>query len=114
LARFAEANSLPVACAFRAQDVFDNTHAHYAGDVGIAINPKLAARVRAADVLLVIGERLGEMVTSGYSLLAVPPPEQSLIHLHPGGDELGRVYQPALAIESSLPGFTAAPAASAS
>jgi acetolactate synthase-1/2/3 large subunit len=72
LARFAEANALPVACAFRAQDLFDNTHAHYAGDVGIGPNPKLAARVREADVLLVIGERLGEMVTGGYTLLAAP------------------------------------------
>jgi acetolactate synthase-1/2/3 large subunit len=111
LRRFAEANALPVACAFRSQDVFENAHAHYAGDVGIGINPKLAARVRDADVLLVIGERLGEMVTGGYTLLAAPEPKQSLIHVHPGGEELGRVYQPTLAIESSLPEFTAALAA---
>ncbi|TMH00943.1 MAG: thiamine pyrophosphate-binding protein, partial [Betaproteobacteria bacterium] len=69
LADFAQANALPVACAFRNQDIFDNAHANYAGDVGIGINPKLAARVRSADVLLVIGERLGEMVTGGYTLL---------------------------------------------
>ena len=111
LRRFAEANALPVACAFRSQDVFENAHAHYAGDVGIGINPKLAARVRDADVLLVIGERLGEMVTGGYTLLAVPQPKQSLIHVHPGAEELGRVYQPTVAIESSLPEFTAALAA---
>ncbi|HEX5864258.1 MAG TPA: thiamine pyrophosphate-binding protein [Casimicrobiaceae bacterium] len=102
LARFAEANALPVACAFRNQDAFDNRHPNYAGDVGIGINPKLAARVRDADVLLVIGERLGEMVTGGYTLLAVPQPEQALIHVHPGADELGRVYQPALAIEAAV------------
>ena len=102
LARFAEANALPVACAFRNQDVFDNRHPNYAGDIGIGINPKLAARVRDADVLLVIGERLGEMVTGGYSLLEAPQPKQSLIHVHPGTDELGRVYQPALAIEASI------------
>jgi len=102
LARFAEANALPVACAFRNQDVFDNRHLNYAGDVGIGINPKLAARIRDADVLLVIGERLGEMVTGGYTLLAVPQPKQALIHVHPGVDELGRVYQPALAIEASV------------
>ena len=113
LARFAEANALPIACAFRVQDVFDNNHPQYAGDVGIGPNPKLAARVRDADVLLVIGERLGEMVTGGYSLLSVPEPKQSLIHVHPGGDELGRVYQPALAIESSLAEFAAAAAAMA-
>src|SRR5438105_3643401 len=64
LRRFAETTGLGVACAFRHQDLFDNRHAQYAGDVGIAINPKLAARVRDADVLLVIGERLGEMTTS--------------------------------------------------
>jgi acetolactate synthase-1/2/3 large subunit len=96
LARFAEANALPVACAFRNQDVFDNRHPNYAGDIGIAINPRLAARVRDADVLLVIGERLGEAVTGGYTLLAAPQPHQALIHVHPGGDELGRVYQPKL------------------
>src|SRR5438874_6458013 len=81
LARFAEASALPVACAFRNQDVFDNRHPNYAGDVGIGINPKLAARIRVADVLLVIGERLGEMVTSGYTLLAAPQSKQTLIHM---------------------------------
>src|SRR5436190_866722 len=81
-----------VARAFRNQDVFDNRHANYAGDVGIGINPRLAARVRDANVLLVIGERLGEMVTGGYALLEAPQPKQALIHVHPGADELGRVY----------------------
>ena len=111
LIRFAEASALPVACAFRNQDLFDNRHPNYAGDVGIGINPKLAARVRNADVLLVIGERLGEMVTSGYTLLAAPKPEPALIHVHPGAEELGRVYQPALALECSIAPFCAALAA---
>jgi acetolactate synthase-1/2/3 large subunit len=74
LQRFAEANHLPVACAFRFQDLLDNAHPNYVGDVGIGINPKLAARVREADVILAIGPRLGEMTTSGYSLLASPVP----------------------------------------
>jgi acetolactate synthase-1/2/3 large subunit len=106
--RFAEANTLPVACAFRNQDLFDNSHELYAGDVGIAINPRLAARVRDADVLLVAGERLGEMTTGGYTLLNVPQPGQTLIHVHPGSEELGRVFQPALAIQASMPAFAAA------
>lgn len=122
LADFAHANGLPVACAFRRQDLFDHRDPHYAGDVGIGIDPALAARVREADVLLVLGERLGEMTTGGYTLLDVPVPRQRLIHVHPSPDELGRVYQPALAIAATplafltamaaLPGF-AAPAASA-
>jgi acetolactate synthase-1/2/3 large subunit len=102
-----------VACAFRHQDLFDNRHANYVGDVGIGINPKLAARVRDADVLLVIGERLGEMTTSGYTLLAVPAPVQTLIHVHPGAEELGRVYQPALAIAATPGAFLAALSAEA-
>ena len=106
--RFAETNPLPIACAFRAQDLFDNTHPLYAGDVGIAINPKLAARVRDADVLIVAGERLGEMTTGGYTLLSAPQPRQTLIHVHPGSEELGRVFQPALAIQASMPAFAAA------
>jgi acetolactate synthase I/II/III large subunit len=111
LRSLSERTGLPVACAFRHQDLFDNRHPNYAGDVGIAINPKLAARVRDADVLLVIGERLGEMTTSGYSLLDVPAPRQTLIHVHPGSGELGRVYQPALAINATPREFVDALAA---
>jgi acetolactate synthase I/II/III large subunit len=108
LVRFAEASQLPIACAFRRQDVFDNAHPLYAGDVGIGINPKLAMRVREADVLLVIGERLGEMTTSGYTLLDVPVPSQTLVHVHPDAMKLGRVYQPALAIAATPGAFLTA------
>ena len=108
LRRFAEVSGLPVACAFRHQDLFDNRHPNYAGDVGIGINPKLAGRVRDADVLLVIGERLGEITTSAYSLLEVPQPRQALIHVHPSAEELGRVYQPALAIAATPEAFLSA------
>ena len=107
IALFAEAYSLPVACGFRSQDLFDNSHAQYAGDVGIAINPKLAARVRDADLLIVVGERLGEMTTGGYSLIRPPLPGPRLVHVHPGAEELGSVYQPALAIQASMPAFAA-------
>ncbi|MCU0939771.1 MAG: thiamine pyrophosphate-binding protein, partial [Burkholderiaceae bacterium] len=103
--RWAEANHLPVACAFRFQDLFDNRHPNYIGDVGIGINPKLAQRVRDADLLIAIGPRLGEMTTSGYALLEAPRPKQALVHVHQGIEELGRVYQPALAICSGMPQF---------
>jgi len=98
LVSFAEANALPVACAFRFQDLLDNEHPHYAGDVGIGINPKLAARVKEADVLIAIGPRLGEMTTGGYTLLAAPVPAQRLVHIHPDPEELGSVYQAELMI----------------
>jgi acetolactate synthase-1/2/3 large subunit len=111
LRAFAERTALPVACAFRHQDLIDNRHPNYAGDVGIGINPRLASRVRDADVLLVIGERLGEMTTSGYTLVEVPVPRQTLVHVHPGSDELGRVYQPSLAINATPLEFLAALAA---
>jgi acetolactate synthase I/II/III large subunit len=108
LQRWAEANGLAVGTSFRCQDLFDNRSANYAGDVGIGINPKLAERVRNADVLLVIGPRLGEMTTSGYSLLESPVPKQSLVHVHAGAEELGQVFRPALAINSGYPQFVQA------
>ena len=109
--RFAEANQLPVACAFRFQDLLDNNHAQYVGDVGIGINPILAERVRTADVLLVVGARLGEMTTSGYTLLESPVPRQRLIHVHSGAEEIGRVFQPELGIVSAPGPFARAAAA---
>ncbi|MCP4327182.1 MAG: thiamine pyrophosphate-binding protein [Alphaproteobacteria bacterium] len=107
---FAEAFDLPVAASFRCMDYFDNTHPNYAGDLGYVANPKLAERVRAADLLLVVGDRLGEVTSASYSLLAVPRPSQALVHVHPGAEELGRVYQPELSIHASIPGFAAAAA----
>jgi len=103
LARFAEANRLPVGCAFRFQDLLDNAHPNYVGDVGIGINPKLAARIKNADLVLAIGPRLGEMTTGGYTLLASPVPQQKLVHIHTAAEELGSVYQADLMIASGMP-----------
>jgi acetolactate synthase I/II/III large subunit len=102
---FLEANELPAGAAFRRQDALDNASPSYVGDVGIGLNPKLAARVRDADLLLVVGPRLGEMTTSGYTLLRSPTPEQTLVHVHPGAEELGRVYRPELPILAGMEQF---------
>ncbi len=108
LQAFAETHALPVACAFRFQDLFDNHHPHYIGDVGIAINPALAARLREAELIVAIGARLGEMTTSGYALIEAPVPRQTLVHVHPDPEELGRVYQPTLAINAGMRTFASA------
>jgi acetolactate synthase-1/2/3 large subunit len=100
--RFAEAWGLPVACAFRFQDSFDNRHAQYVGDLGTGVSPRLAARVREADLVLAVGVRLGEMTTGGYAHLVPPRPAQKLIHLHPGPEELGRVYAADLLLQASM------------
>jgi acetolactate synthase I/II/III large subunit len=100
--RFAENWKLPVGCAFRFQDLFDNRHPNYAGDVGIGLNPKLAERIRQADLVIAIGPRLGEMTTSGYTLLQPPRPAQKLVHIHAGPEELGRVYAADLLMQSSM------------
>jgi acetolactate synthase-1/2/3 large subunit len=102
LQRFAENWQLPVGCAFRFQDTFDNRHPNYAGDVGIALNPKLAQRIRESDLVIAIGPRLGEMTTSGYTLLDVPRPKQKLVHIHAGAEELGRVYAADLLLQASM------------
>lgn len=105
LQQFAQTQDVPVTCAFRFQDVFNNAHGHYAGDVGIGINPKLAARIRGSDLVIAIGPRLGEMTTSGYELLHAPVPQQRLVHVHSGAGELGRVYQADLMINATMPEF---------
>ena len=108
LTAFLEANAIPAGAAFRRQDAIDNDSPSYCGDVGIGINPALAERVRSADVLLVVGPRLGEMTTSRYSLLRVPTPEQTLVHVHPGAEELNRVYQATVPVLSTPEAFAAA------
>ena len=102
LQRFAENWQLPVGCGFRFQDTFDNRHPLYAGDVGIGINPKLAQRVKDADLIIALGVRLGEMTTGGYTLLTPPRPAQQLVHIHAGPEELGRVYAADLLLQASM------------
>jgi acetolactate synthase-1/2/3 large subunit len=108
MARFAERFALPVATTFRRAHLFDPLHPCYAGDLGIGPNPKLLARVQEADLILLIGGRLGEMPSQGYTLLDIPGPRQTLVHVHPGIEELGRVYRPALAIHATPTAFAAA------
>jgi acetolactate synthase-1/2/3 large subunit len=102
---FAEQQVLPVAASFRCQDLFDNRHPNYVGDLGFAASAQLLSAVKEADLLLVVGSRMGEVSTGGYAALEIPVPRQTLIHIHQGIEELGRVYQPALAINSSMSTF---------
>jgi acetolactate synthase-1/2/3 large subunit len=107
-AAFAEANGLPVACTFRRQDLLDNEHPSYVGDLGTATPGPLADRVKQADVLLVVGTRLGEVPTQGYTLVTPPRPKQTLIHVHADAEELGRVYQADVAINAGPAEWAAA------
>ena len=102
LQRFAENWKVPVGNAFRFQDTFDNFHPQYAGDVGIGLNPKLAARIRESDLVIAIGPRLGEMTTGGYALLKAPRSQQQLVHIHASAEELNRVYEADLAINATM------------
>jgi len=105
---FAEASGLPVVASFRRQDLFDNAHDNYAGHLGLGINPRLAEKVRSADLLVVLGSRLSEVTSGGYTLIASPCPEQRLVHVHPDPEELGRVYQATLFINSGTAAFASA------
>lgn len=96
---------IPVACTFRRQSIIDNHSSVYAGDLGIAANPELVRRIQSSDLLILIGGRLSEIPSQGYTLLSVPSPDQPLVHVHPGAEELGRVYTPALAINASPENF---------
>ncbi|HET7193208.1 MAG TPA: thiamine pyrophosphate-binding protein [Pseudolabrys sp.] len=108
LLRFAERFALPVATTFRRGHLIDAMHPCYAGDFGIGPNPKLLARVKGADLVLLIGGRFSEMSSQGYTIFAIPEPQTKLVHVHPGADELGRVYHPHLAINAAPTAFCAA------
>lgn len=95
---FAKRWDMPVAAAFRFQDYMDNRHPNYVGCVGIGIEAKLSDAVKNADVLVVVGARMGEATSSGYTLLDIPNPKQYFVHVHPSPDELGTVYRPDLPI----------------
>jgi acetolactate synthase-1/2/3 large subunit len=107
LQRFAERFALPVATTFRRGHLFDALHECYAGDLGIGPNPKLIARIKAADLVLLIGGRMGEIPSQSYSLFEIPGPRQTFVHVHPGAEELGRVYHPHLAIHAAPTAFAA-------
>jgi acetolactate synthase-1/2/3 large subunit len=105
---FAEASELPVAVSFRCQDYVDNRSSVYCGHLTIGPDPRLARRVADADLIIALGGRLGDVTTGGYTLLDVPEPRQTLVHIHPDPDELGRVYRPHLGIAATLPEAAAA------
>ena len=105
---FAAANGLPVAVSFRRQDYFDNGHPNYGGDVGIHLNPDLAARIREADLLIVMGSRMSEKSSADYKLIGIPETGFRLVHVHPDPHEIGRVYRPALGIAATARGFAEA------
>src|SRR5207248_7565011 len=110
-ARFATANDLPVCCSFRRQDVVDNRLPRFVGDLGTGASAALVARFKAADLVLAVGARIGEITSQSYTLLGVPDPGKTLIHVHAAAEELGRVFRATLAIQSGMPEFAAAAAA---
>jgi acetolactate synthase-1/2/3 large subunit len=105
ITRFAENFALPVATSYRRLPLFDPLHPCYAGDLGLGPNPKLVARVKAADLVTLVGGRLGEIPSQGYTLFDIPGPQTKLVHIHPGAEELGRVYRPHLAIHAAPTAF---------
>ena len=111
IARFSMANELPVCCSFRRQDIVDNRLSCFVGDLGTGAAPSLVARIKAADLVLAVGARIGEITSQGYTLLSVADPGMTLIHVHAAAEELGRVFRPTLAIQSGMPEIASALAA---
>jgi acetolactate synthase-1/2/3 large subunit len=96
VADWSERLGLPVALSFRRKDILSNDRPNYAGDLGLGCNPKLTAWAKAADLVIAIGARLGENPTQGYTLFDRNLTAERLIHIHPGSEELGRVWKPSL------------------
>ena len=108
LTALSERHSLPVAVSFRRQTLFPRDHANFAGDMGLGADPALVAYAKNADLILLLGGRMSEMPSQGYTLLDIPTPQQRLIHVHPGIEEIGRVYQPEIGINCAPPQFLTA------
>ena len=108
LTRFAERFDLPLIASFRRSSVVDNDHPNFAGELGLGVNPKLKARVEAADLVLLIGGRMAETPSQSYTLFGIPAPRQALVHVHADAAEIGRVYHPSLGIVATPPAFCAA------
>lgn len=108
MARFSERFDLPVVASFRRQMLFPADHPNYAGDLGLGANPKLIARLKSADCILLVGGRLSEVPSQSYELLGIPEPGCTLIHIHPDSSELNRVYRAQLAIQATPEPFCAA------
>ncbi|WP_417832185.1 thiamine pyrophosphate-binding protein [Terasakiella sp.] len=108
LEAFCQREKLPVTASFRCQDYINNDLACYAGHVGIGIDANLAKSIDDSDLLIVLGARLGEMTTNGYEVVRPPKTRQKLIHIYPQAEELGRVYQPDLAIVATMSSFVKA------
>ena len=108
LARFAQKFSLPVYTTFRRLHLFDALNPCFAGDLGIGPNPKLVERIKAADLVVLIGGRMGELPSQSYTLFDIPRPQTNFVHVHPGAEELGRVYSPHLAVHATPTAFAAA------
>ncbi len=105
---FAEANAIPVAAAYRRQDLIDNRHRSYVGVLTLGTNAALVKTVQESDLLLVVGPQLGEIITNGYTLITPPRSRQKLIHVSAGIEELGKVYQADLPINAGMAPFAAA------
>lgn len=106
--RFVEAYNLPVAASFRRQDLLDNRDPHYVGQMGLGMSPELGQRVRDTDFLLVIGSRLAETTSAAYTIVESPSPRQTMVHVHPDPEELGRAFQAHLPINAGMRPFAAA------
>jgi acetolactate synthase-1/2/3 large subunit len=105
---FAETYALPVYCSFRRQMLFNAQHACYCGDLGLGANPRMLARIRQADLVLLVGGRLSEVPSQGYELLGIPTPQQTLVHVHADADELGKLYRAAQSIHATPQAFAQA------
>ena len=111
--RFAARFEVPVMTSYRRGPLFDALNPHYGGDLGLAPNPKLAARVKACDLVVAIGTRISEITSQGYSLFATANAKPGsvhpeLVHVHPGAEELGRVFATDFAIHATPRAFCAA------
>ena len=101
LESISEMLGLTILTTHRRQSFYNNLHENYGGDLGLGVNPKLIERINKSDYLVLLGGRLSENPSQGFSLFGIPEHNNRVVHIHPGPEEIGRIYKPHLGIACS-------------
>ncbi len=108
LISISEMLGLTILTSHRRQSLFNNLHQNYGGDLGLGVNPKIIKRINESDYIVLLGARLSENPSQGFSLFGIPDHNKKIVHIHPGPEEIGRIYNPHLAIVANPIEFVSA------
>src|SRR5690606_4244547 len=103
LAAAANRHGIPVALAWKHQDLFDNASPLYAGHLGFKVPKPYVDLLNEADLVLAIGTRLGDTASQGFTLPRGG--DQRFVHVYPDAGPIGCNFVTDLGIVADAPAF---------